>query len=95
MKVLLMSLVILIVCIVSAWYWLKRKQTASNDNSDEQRTISETYQSPDQDWFHINGKKDSFIISKNEDHEFLVENGRIVASRNRSKSQQFIYYKGE
>lgn len=52
------------------------------------------YTSDEDDQFKISGKKSSFIINKNNRFEYLVENGLIVACRDKSKSSQFKYYGG-
>ena len=45
--------------------------------------------------FEITGMKDKFIIKKDENFEFLIEEGRIVACRDKRKSLEFIYYEEE
>jgi len=48
-----------------------------------------------EDTYNIVGQMDSFIISKNERYEFIVKDGLIIGSRDRSKSSQFVYYGSE
>lgn len=45
--------------------------------------------------FFISGKKSSFSIRKNNNIEFLVENGEILACKDKNKSDKFVYYGGE
>lgn len=45
--------------------------------------------------FYINGKKNSFSISKNGVFEFLVKDGQIVACKDKRNGADFVYYGGE
>lgn len=45
--------------------------------------------------FKVDGRKERFVIQKNENFEFLVENAQIVACKDKRKSSEFIYYGGE
>lgn len=44
--------------------------------------------------FLVKGKKDDFTINKNYNIEFLVKNGRIIASRDLRINKDFVYYGG-
>lgn len=44
--------------------------------------------------FTIQGRKNRFVVKKNADLEFLIQDGQIVAYRNLAKSPQYIYYGG-
>lgn len=44
--------------------------------------------------FVIKGKKDNFLIKKNGNIEFMVKNGKIVASRDLRVDKNFVYYGG-
>ena len=60
----------------------------------KQKSVNSDYYF-DHDKFIIKGKKNKFIVNKNGCYEFLVLNGQIVACRDKSKSPEFIYYRGE
>ena len=47
----------------------------------------------DGDTFKLKGKKDNFIITKNDKHSFLVKNGMIVAYKPTKLFSRFKYYK--
>lgn len=47
----------------------------------------------DGDTFKLKGKKDNFIITKNDKHSFLVKNGMIVAYKPTRLFSRFKYYK--
>ena len=42
--------------------------------------------------FEIIGYKNDYIISKNNRYDFKVKNGKIIASRDRNATNEFIYY---
>lgn len=44
--------------------------------------------------FVITGKKKKFVITKDENISFLVEDGQIVACKDKRVSNDFIYYGG-
>ncbi len=46
----------------------------------------------DKEKFKIRGRKNKFIISKNDNIEFLVSNGRIIACRDLRINKEFKYY---
>lgn len=59
------------------------------------KKVTASYREANGRTFKIKGDEDTFIISKNKQYDFLVKQGRIVASRDRSRSRKFVYYEGE
>lgn len=45
--------------------------------------------------FIIKGSKEKFIIKKDDRFEFLIKNGRIIAFKDLSISNDFVYYNNE
>ena len=45
--------------------------------------------------FVVSGKKDKFVITKDRNIAFLVENGQIVACKDKRVDKDFKYYGGK
>lgn len=43
--------------------------------------------------FNVKGNDDRFIIRKNDRFEFIIENGKIIAGKDRTRHEKFTYYK--
>lgn len=44
--------------------------------------------------FKIKGKKSDFTIKKNDQFEFLIKDGQIIACKDKRKNLEFVYYGG-
>lgn len=54
--------------------------------------VTQEYQCEDGN-FKVKGRMNNFIIKKDDNLEFLVQEGEIVALRDITKGKEFIYYK--
>lgn len=82
--------VILVLVLVIFFYFSKVKQKPT-DTAKPKEQINVRYKSIEGD-FRVIGYKDEFIVTKNENIEFLVKNGQIIASRDLRIGQEFVYY---
>lgn len=83
-------MIILFLLIVAIVFYLVWKFTGLNSPS-ENIDVSQKYDS-EAGHFVISGKKNKFIVTKDEKIEFLVEDGQIVACRDKRVSDDFKYY---
>ena len=82
--------VVLIVAIVCLLLYKKGIFNSASDNIN----VSQKYDS-EAGQFVISGKKNKFVITKDENIAFLVENGQIVACKDKRVSNDFKYYGGK
>lgn len=64
------------------------------DSKSENINVSQKYDSKYGN-FVISGKKNKFVITKNEYLSFLVEDGQIVACKDKRIGNDFKYYGGK
>ena len=79
--------VVLIVAIVCFVLYKKGVSNFASDNID----VSQKYDS-EAGQFVISGKKNRFVITKDENIAFLVEDGQIVACKDKRVGNDFKYY---
>lgn len=82
--------IVLLVAIVCYILYKKGVFNVSPDNVD----VSQRYDS-ELGRFVIFGKKKKFVITKDENIAFLVEDGQIVACKDKRVSNDFKYYGGK
>nr|WP_288713254.1 hypothetical protein [uncultured Intestinibacter sp.] len=71
-------------------YFIKNKKTRKQKAID----VSQKYKCYEGD-FVVVGKKDNFKITKDNQFEFLVKDGQIVATKDLKVSDEFVYYGGK
>ncbi len=86
-------LVILIICIATELLFIVFNIKFLKFKSDYS-SISQKYESVEGN-FVIKGNKNKFVITKNNNISFLVENGQIVACKDKRISKDYKYYGGE
>ncbi|MCE9674411.1 hypothetical protein [Paraclostridium bifermentans] len=77
----IIGIIILIYVIFKLSVYLKSKKTLLNECIEI-----------DENQFHIKGNEDKFIIKKNDRFEFIVKDGKIIASRDNIRHKKFKYY---
>lgn len=87
MKIFLSVLIVLFALMVCLILYKMGFFNLSSDNIN----VSQRYNSKE-GRFVISGKKKRFVITKNENIEFLVEDGQIVACKDKRVSDDFVYY---
>ena len=85
MNILVIALIVAIVCFVLY------KKGVYNSASDNNIDVSQKYDS-EVGKFVISGKKNKFVITKDENIAFLVEDGQIVACKDKRVGNDFKYY---
>lgn len=88
MVILGIILLILIAMTVTGVYIYKKLKNPEN------KSVNQIYESKD-GRFVIEGKKRRFKICKSNNIEFLVENGQIVACKDKRISDEFKFYGGK
>ncbi len=84
------TIIAVFVIICSGIYFIKNKK----NTNEKQIDVSQKYKCYEGD-FVIVGKKDNFKITKDNQFEFLVKDGQIVATKDLKASDEFVYYGGK
>lgn len=84
--------IIFIVVVIGICLAVKRKKTSAS--SMDNKIVSKKFQVAEGE-FVITGRRNRFRICKNGNIEFLVENGQIVACKDKRVSDDFKFYGGE
>lgn len=79
--------IFIFLCILFFVYLKKKTIIESNKNIDATYNL-------DEGRFEIKGTTDKFIISKNDNIQFLVEDGRIIACKDLRVNNEFMFYGG-
>lgn len=83
--------IIIIIMLVFAVYLLF---CSKKDNLNENLNSINKRFSCDEGTFYISGKKEEFIINKNNKFEFLVRDGQIIAYKDKKNNNAFTFYGG-
>ena len=86
--------VILVFFLVVAIYCISIRKQKPATTIKHREQINEFYKSVEGE-FKVAGYKDEFTVTKDENIEFLVVNGQIVASRDKRVGEKFVYYGGK
>lgn len=89
-----MIVAFIIISILAFMVYLLVKKRNLSENGMVNNSVNQIYESPEGK-FIIEGKRNSFRICKDNNIEFLVENGQIVACRDKRVSSKFKFYRGE
>ena len=84
-----MIALIIILLVVALFIFLYKKGIFNSDSDNVD--VSQKYNS-DAGNFVVSGKKQKFVITKDEKIAFLVEDGQIVACKDKRISNDFVYY---
>ena len=84
------TIIAVFVIICSGIYFIKNKK----NTNEKQIDVSQKYKCYEGD-FVIVCKKDNFKITKDNQFEFLVKDGQIVATKDLKASDEFVYYGGK
>lgn len=85
----IIAVIFVFLLVVSIYFSMRKQKLVTLIKPREQ--INEFYKSIEGE-FKVIGYKDEFIVTKNENLEFLVINGQIVASRDKRIGKEFVYY---
>lgn len=91
--VILFGMVVIIIIIITTTSIMLFKKIKNENNIVEIGKVNCTYES-ELGKFKADGELEKFIIKKDERYEFLVENGVIIACKDKEHNKQFIYYGG-
>ncbi len=73
---------------IAAFFIYRRRRPSAN------KYIRQIYEAKE-GRFVVGGKKNKFKICKNNNIEFLVENGQIIACKDKRVSNEFKFYGGK
>jgi len=92
--VILFGIVVITIIIITATSIILLKKRKKKNNIIEIRKVDCAYES-ELGEFKADGELEKFVIKKDDRYEFLVENGVIIACKDKVRNKQFIYYGGE
>ena len=84
------AIIVILAIICLGVYFIKNKKPRKEKPID----VSQEYKCNEGD-FIVVGKKDNFKITKDNQFEFLVKDGQIVATKDLKVSNEFVYYGGK
>lgn len=82
--------ILVIVCVICFIWYKKKTFNSSPDNINVSQTYDSEYGN-----FTVFGRKNKFVVTKNENISFLVEDGQIVACKDNRISKDYKYYGGK
>ncbi|MBS4174293.1 hypothetical protein [Bacillus sp. FJAT-49736] len=85
------TLLVIIIAFVLVGWLKQRGKTAKQLDPISPTAIHATYSNSNSTYV-ADGTSDRFVIKKDDRFEFLIENGMIVACKDKSRHSDFIYY---